>query len=150
MLGALAAYPAAAKPQTRTEKVAEAKASIEEMADETAIAFYQKRAASPGNPHIPMETHRRYGRWLAAGFSIGMCEKHAKATLVADWLSKLDGLASSFGDETGGTRMALQSAGNGLRKSGQQHSMTDDETPANGARLCDIELEAVRQVLQTL
>lgn len=24
------------------------------------------------------------------------------------------------------------------------------QTPANGARLCDIELEAVRQVLQTL
>lgn len=150
MLGVLAASPVAAKPQTRADKIAEAKASIEEMSDKTAITLYQQRAASPGKPYVPMETHRKVGRWLAAGFSIGMCEDHAKPTLVADWLSRIDGLASLIGDETGETRRALQSNGNELRKTGQEHSMTEDETPANGARLCDIELEAVRQILQTL
>lgn len=150
ILSAIIAHPAIAKPKTRAEKIADAKASIEQMADETAITLYQKRAASPDKPYVSMELHRRVGRWLAAGFSIGMCEQHAKPTLVADWLSRIDGLANSMGDVTGEAQRALQSTGNDLRRTGQQHSMTDNQTPANGARLCDIELEATRQILQTL
>lgn len=142
ILSLLAASPAFGKPPSRAAEVAKAKASIEEMADEVAIEIWQKRSASMDKNQLSMDLHRSVGRWLAAGFSIGMCENYAKTTMVADWLGKIDGLSRALGGDFTLARREYELTGMRLRTQGQGYSL--------GPRSCDIELEAVRQILATL
>jgi len=150
MLGVLAASPAAAKPQTRAEKIAEAKASIEQLSDEKAIELWNSKRASMDQLQLTMDFNRSFARWLTTGFSIGMCEDYAKPALIADWIGKIDTYTRALGGEFSQTKRDVEEQGMRLRKSGQANSIDDELPPASAKNFCDIELEAVRQILLTL
>ena len=98
LLSMICAHPTEARPQTRSEKISEAKASLESSADESIIAFWNQHREMMDRFNITMDYNRRFGRWMMVAFSIGQCEDYAKPTLVADWMSKMDGFSTVLGE----------------------------------------------------
>lgn len=147
VMAVIIASPAESKPLTRSEKIAEARVSLESSADEAAIAFWNEKREVMDRFNITMDYNRRFGRWMMSAFSIGLCEDYAKPSLVADWMGKMDGFSTVLGVGFNEIRRSIESNGMRLRREGQQNSVNDSMDTATASRFCDIELEAVRQVL---
>jgi hypothetical protein len=133
---------ASARADEIATQVAKARASLDEAADAAFIEVWPEFAKSANELGITASAVRRWTRWEMAGFSLGICRSYSSSTLKADWYSAFDRL--SFDGEL---RDHLRERGEVEVAEGEKSELLAALTTREKAKYCQIELEAIREVL---
>lgn len=138
----------ASRPQPFAARVAEAKASLLEGADRAFVSTWAEMEGQAEQAQLTASQVRAATRWVAPAYSLGLCANYAKASDIAEWHNKFDGLQFGFGELAEHARAGFRAEGMDVYRKGLAGRELADLTDAEKASLCTVELEAIRQFLR--
>lgn len=141
---ALALVASAATAQSDfASRVTAAKISLDDAADRAFVEVWPSFEHQARELGISANSVRASTRWQLAGFSLGLCHAYTPATLTADWYGAFDRLALD-----GQIREHVHKLGSDELARGLKSGALDELTPSQKAAYCNVELEAIREVLE--